>query len=32
MSDFENWLNDLEDVPVNPTCSIDNTDCDSCGS
>jgi len=32
MSDFENWLNDLEDVPVNPTCSIDNPECDSCGS
>jgi hypothetical protein len=23
-SPFNDWLNDLENVPVNPTCSIDN--------
>lgn len=32
MSDFDNWLNELENAQQ-PTCNIDNpTGCDSCGS
>jgi hypothetical protein len=31
-SPFDEWLNDLEEIPTDPTCSIDNPDCDSCGS
>lgn len=31
-SNFDNWLNELEDVETPPACSIDNPECDSCGS
>ena len=31
-SPFDDWLNDLEELPVNPLCSIDDPTCDSCGS
>jgi hypothetical protein len=31
-STFDNWINDLEDVPQ-PTCNIENPDdCEACGS
>jgi len=29
---FENWLNDLEDKEQPEACSIDNEDCEACGS
>jgi len=29
---FSSWINDLEEVPVDSSCSIDNPDCDTCGS
>lgn len=29
-SGFDDWLDDLEEIPVNPACSIDNPDCESC--
>ena len=29
-TDFGDWLNDLEEIPVNPMCSIENPDCESC--
>jgi hypothetical protein len=33
MSDsFDNWLNELEQTPVAPACSIDNPECENCGS
>lgn len=32
MSNFDNWINELEEAPQ-PTCNIDNPDeCTSCGS
>jgi hypothetical protein len=31
-TDFGSWLNDLEEIPVNPMCSIDSEDCEACGS
>ena len=30
--DFGSWLNDLEEIPVNPMCSIDDPECEACGS
>ena len=30
-SHFDEWLNELEKTEV-PVCSIDNPECDSCGS
>jgi hypothetical protein len=30
--DFGSWLNDLEEIPVNPTCRIDDPECEACGS
>jgi len=29
---FENWLNDLEDKEQPEACSINNEDCEACGS
>jgi hypothetical protein len=32
-TDFGSWLNDLEELPVNSTCSLDGPeDCEACGS
>ena len=30
--DFGPWLNDLEEISVNPMCSIDDPECEACGS
>jgi len=30
--DFGSWLNDLEEISVNPTCRIDDPECEACGS
>jgi hypothetical protein len=33
MSDsFANWVNELEDADQPEACSIDNPDCEACGS
>ena len=29
---FENWLNDLEEKEQPEACSIDDEDCENCGS
>ena len=29
---FDSWLGELAQEPVTPACSIDNPECDSCGS
>jgi len=29
---FDNWLNDLEEKEQPQACSIDNPDCENCGS
>ena len=31
-SDMDNWLNDLETKEQPKACSIDNDDCEACGS
>ena len=32
MSNFDNWISDLEEVKTPNACSIDNPDCEGCGS
>ena len=29
---FDNWLNELEEAPQPEACSIDNPECEACGS
>tara|TARA_B110000977_G_scaffold199850_1_gene288467 strand:+ start:872 stop:1024 length:153 start_codon:yes stop_codon:yes gene_type:complete len=29
---FDSWLNDLEDKEQPQTCSVDDPDCEACGS
>lgn len=30
--DFDNWLEELEEKEVSETCSIDDPECENCGS
>jgi hypothetical protein len=32
MSSIEDWAQELEEIPVNPTCSLDDPECEACGS
>jgi|9_EtaG_2_1085328.scaffolds.fasta_scaffold00598_9 hypothetical protein len=29
---LSSFINELEEVPVDPSCSIDNPECEACGS
>jgi hypothetical protein len=29
---IEDWAKELEEIPVNPTCSLDDPECEACGS
>jgi len=32
MSSIEDWAEELEEVPVNSMCNIDDPECEACGS
>ena len=31
-SDFSEWVSNLEEIEVTNSCSIDNPECETCGS